>query len=80
MARGEVGGEIVEFKMGILRNKEFSDSASATTGKVKLTAGWQRYDIPLQGKDLKCIKTGFVWTVGGRDEPVTFYLDDIRYE
>lgn len=80
MARGELGGEVVEFKLGILRNKDYSDSCTVSSGRVRLTAGWERYTVSLAGKDLHCIKTGFVVTVVGRDEPVTFYLDDLQYE
>jgi hypothetical protein len=80
-ARGEAGGELVEFKLGILgRNKDFPDSGKASLGRVKLSSTWQKYEIPLEGKDLTCIKTGFVWSLAGRKEPITFYLDDIRYE
>ena len=41
---------------------------------------WKEYEIPLNGKDLRCIKTGFVLSVVGAKEPITFYLDDIQYE
>jgi hypothetical protein len=80
-ARGEKGGEMVEVKMGILgRNKDFPDSGKASLGRVKLSNAWQKYELPLEGKDLSCIKTGFVWSLGGKKEPITFYLDDIQYE
>jgi hypothetical protein len=80
-ARGDKGGELVEFKMGILaKSKPYHDSSSAAVGKVKLTAEWKEYTIDLTGKDLNCIKTGFVFSVAGKKEPITFYLDDIRYE
>jgi hypothetical protein len=80
-ARGEAGGEKVEFKMGIIgADKAFPDSASAGIAPVELTKEWKQYTIDLTGKDLTHIKTGFVWTLGGQGKPVTFYLDDIRYE
>ncbi|MBN1270544.1 MAG: hypothetical protein JXB04_13220 [Kiritimatiellae bacterium] len=80
-ARGDKGEEMVEFKMGILgKNKAYPDSAKASLGKVKLGADWQEFSIPLEGKDLSVIKTGFVWVIAGRKEPVTFYLDDVRFE
>ena len=34
----------------------------------------------LDDEDLTRIKTPFVWTMGGRGRPITFYLDDIRFE
>lgn len=80
-ARGEAGGEIVSFKMGILGSeKKYSDSASGETPEIRLTKEWKKYTIDLEGKDLRRIKTGFVWAVSGQGGPVTFYLDDIRYE
>ena len=78
--RGEEGGERVEFKMGILRAKEYSDSYGTSTGRRKLTTAWQHMSIPLAGKNLRCIKTGFVWLVAGQREPVVFYIDDVQYE
>ena len=80
-ARGHRGGEKVECKLGVIaRDKKFHDSATATTGPLTLTAEWTRYAIPLAGKDLSHIKTGFAWIVAGQGRPITFYLDDIRYE
>lgn len=80
-ARGATGGEKVDFKLGVLgEDKPFHDSASAELTGVLLTPQWKQYTIDLTGKDLSCIKTGFVWVLGGQGKPVTFYLDDIRYE
>lgn len=80
-ARGEKGGELVSFKMGILGSeKKYPDSCHAETPEIRLTRDWKKYTIDLTGKDLSRIKTGFVWAVAGHGEPVTFYLDDIAYE
>ncbi len=80
-ARGDKGGEMVEFKMGIIaKNKPYWDTGKASLGKIKLTPEWKQYIIPLTGKDLSRIMTGFVWVTQGRATPVTFYLDDIAYE
>jgi hypothetical protein len=79
-ARGEEGGEKVDFSYGgIHRDKPFYDSSDGKIG-VQLTTEWKQYAIDLTGKDLSCIKTGFGWSVGGAGKPVTFYLDDIQYE
>ena len=78
--RGEVGGEKVDFSFGGIRSdKPFYDTA---TGKVsvELTKDWKEYSINLSGKDLSRIKSGFAWTLRADGKPVTFYLDDIRYE
>ena len=80
-ARGEKGGEVVSFKLGILgSDKKYSDSATGEASGLKLTKEWTEYTIDLSGKDLTRIKTGFVWSLAGQGAPVVFYLDDIRYE
>jgi len=80
-ARGDEGGEVVNFSLGVLgKDKPFHDSDSAALKDVELTKDWKQYTIDLTGKDLSCIKTGFVWIVGSKGKPVTFYLDDIQYE
>ena len=80
-ARGDIGGEMVSFKFGILGpDKKYSDTATGESTDLKLTKNWQVYTIDLAGKDLTRIKTGFVWTLSGQGHPVVFFLDDIRYE
>jgi len=77
-ARGKRGREHVEFKFGLLGSKaHFRDSGSGDL-QATLTSGWKQYTINLAGKNLKDIKTGFVFVVSG--SPQTFYLDDIRYQ
>ena len=78
-ARSAKGGEKVQFSFGLLKGKKYSDTASGETSAT-LTTDWKQYTIDLKGKDLSCIKTGFVWTVAGQGEPVVFYLDDVQYE
>ena len=79
-ARGEDGGETVDFSFGgIGSDKPFHDTADGKIS-VELTKDWKQYSIDLSGKDLHCIKSGFGWAVAGAGKPVTFYLDDIRYE
>jgi hypothetical protein len=80
-AKGATGSEHVEFKIGLLGgNKQYRDSAKATTGKIQLTTQWKQYVLELGGKNLQQIITGFSWVVEGGPSPVTFYLDDIQYE
>jgi len=79
--RGEQGGEKIELQLGIIgKDKPYHDSDKATSGAVTLTTDWQEVTIALAGKDLSCLKSGFVWVVAGQGKPLTFYLDDIRYE
>ncbi len=80
-ARGEAGGEVVSFLCGIInRDKPFYDTVQAKLDKVALTPEWKQYTIDLKGKDLTRVKTGFGWTLAATGQPITFYLDDIRYE
>jgi hypothetical protein len=79
-ARGEEGGEKVDFSYGgIRRDKPFYDSSDGKVG-VELTTEWKQYAIDLTGKDLSCIKTGFGSSLRGAGKPVTSYLDDSKYE
>jgi hypothetical protein len=89
-ARGEHGGEYVEFFMGTLGNDAIKDapfadtSGKLSTGYVRLEREWQRFEIPLDGADLTRIGCGFGWVTNehqsGYGAKVDFYLDDIRYE
>jgi hypothetical protein len=80
-ARGDKGGETVHFKFGVLgADKKYPDSATGETSDLKLTKEWKEYSIDLTGKDLSHVKTGFVITLIGQGQPLSFYLDDIRFE
>ncbi len=80
-ARGEKGGEAVAFEFGTLaKPKKFFDTGKGKLEKVALTKDWQHYEIDVSAQDLTRIKTGFVWTLASPGAPVTFYLDDIRWE
>ncbi len=80
-ARGDKGGEEISFGVGIIgKDKKFFDSAKAELKDQTLTKEWKQYVIDLAGQDLTHIKSGFLWTLGGKNEPITFFLDDIRYE
>jgi len=49
-ARGEEGGEAVEFKFGILgKGKEYQDSTGSKGKKIKLTKEWKKYELPFDG-------------------------------
>ncbi|HEX8552571.1 MAG TPA: glycoside hydrolase family 2 TIM barrel-domain containing protein [Abditibacteriaceae bacterium] len=79
-ARGEKGGEKVSFSFGILDKAKYPDSGKGEIKDQELTKEWKQFEIDLTGKDLSQIKTGFVWVLGAKGEPVTFYLDDITYQ
>ncbi|MEM6314020.1 MAG: hypothetical protein AAF743_08020, partial [Planctomycetota bacterium] len=79
-ARGADGGETIGFGIGgIEPDKPFFDTATADL-EVTLTDQWKRYEIPLAGKDLSRIKSGFRWSAAANGKPFAFYLDDVRYE
>ncbi len=79
-ARGENGGEKVDFYFGVIKDKAFNDSDNGSIKGVVLTKEWKQYEIDLKGKDLTQIKTGFGWSLGGQGKPVAFFLDEVRYE
>jgi len=80
-ARGEAGGETVTFLYGLIgADKTYHDSGSAKLENIHLTSDWKQYTMDLSGKDLTNVITGFAWTLAGAGHPLTFYLDDIRYE
>jgi hypothetical protein len=79
-ARGEKGGEESNFGVGLIgREQPYFDTAKKEIA-VKLTDQWQRFTIDLSGQDLQRIKTGFYFSLAGQGEPLTFYLDDIKFE
>lgn len=80
-ARGEDGGEVVNFGFGLIgADKPFPDTARGSLDDVRLTDEWRRYTIEIpEDADMRRIKTGFFWSLGGQGSPVTFYLDDIAF-
>ena len=90
-AKGENGGERIEFLAGGLGKDEFGnitnpypDSDKVSLGYVTLTKSWTRYEIDLLNADMSRIGCGFAW-VTSRDNnlghnSVKFYLDDISYD
>ena len=78
-ARGAKGTEVVTFVFGLVQNKPSSDTSTGTLANVHLTKAWKKYTIPLTGKNMSHIITGFAWTLGANGSPETFYLDDIQY-
>jgi hypothetical protein len=88
-AKGETGGERVEFLMGGLGSDgyltaPFADSAKSSLGYVQLSKTWKRFEIPLDGADLSRVGCGFAWVANNLMNPladnILFYVDEIRYE
>ena len=80
MARGEKGGETIEFKCGGIQD-EFGDTFKAEAPIATLTQEWTEYQIDLEGQDLSSVVGGFVFTLAKEKNPdgCTFYLDEIQY-
>ncbi len=86
-ARGEQGGEVLDFFMGgvgwdgTTRISPFPDSTSAVKITVALTTQWTQYTIDLAGEDISYVLGGFGWGVNGALNPggAVFYVDDIQY-
>ncbi len=79
-ARGAKGGEKVKFLFGGLdQDKKYFDTAKGEM-ETTLTNAWKEYAFDLAGDDLRRIKSGFGWVLGGQGDGVTFFLDDVRYE
>ena len=90
-ARGEQGGEVVEFfTCGFGYDGEdgfaiepYPDSTGKwSLGFVTLSQEWEAYTIPLDYADLSFIQCGFGFVCSGNysgDAENVFYLDDIRF-
>jgi hypothetical protein len=82
-ARGEAGGEVVEFRVGGICPEEaaYCDSLEVSLGTVTLNTEWQQYTMDLSRSDRACVIGAFAWVVTARNNPngATFYLDDIVF-
>ena len=91
-ACGEKGGERVEFytggfgydEKGKLTEKYPDSIKKESLGYITLSKEWEKYEIPLNDKDLSRIGCGFAWMSSSDQNPgqdqIGFYIDDIRYE
>ncbi|MBD3342747.1 MAG: hypothetical protein GF353_26860 [Candidatus Lokiarchaeota archaeon] len=82
-ARGQKGGERVEFKTGGINGK-YKDSMGGpySTGVLNLSTGWEQFTINLKGKDLSHVIGGFCWVASSALNPkgCIIYIDDIIFE
>jgi len=78
-AKGDQGGEVVEFKVGAA---DVIPSPGWSLGKVPLTSEWEPYEIDLVGADLTNAIGLFIWAATDIDNPqgAVFYLSEIQFE
>lgn len=80
--RGEKGEEkVAQVVVGGI-NGAYPDSDKAVLGPLTLTQEWEKYEIPLEGKDMRHIIGGFSIVFRRADNPrgAKVYLDGIRFE
>jgi len=91
-ARGEVGGEKIEFFLaGVGRDTNTGAPIESFPGSsprqpavgtlFTLTTQWQQFAIDVSGLDLSYLLGGFGWVADDVDNPTgaVFYVDDIQY-
>lgn len=78
-ARGERGGEKIEFFMGGVGSTPWVSSQPVLT---TLTTQWTPYSIDVSQADLSYVLAGFGWVANAPNNPqgAVFWLDDIRYD
>lgn len=95
-ARGEKGGERVEFFVGgigwkvdwagnsIVPEKPYPDSfPKISTGYITLSREWKKYTINIIDKNLTYVLSGFGWVTNANEnkfKDITFYIDEIRWD
>ncbi len=76
-ARGQNGGEVVEFISGGVKG-EHTDKYRVSTGRKALNTDWTAYDLTLKGKDLSSVIGGFAWSAPGSAlNPIEFCVADV---
>jgi hypothetical protein len=80
-AKGENGGERIEFFAGGINGLYGDSFLKASTGPISLTPDWQEYSINLNDFDLSYVIGGFGWVTNDTLNPegAIFYLDEIKY-
>ncbi len=89
-AKGESGGEVVEFSaFGIGRNllgnpnQPYPGSSPATKTEITLTTTWTEYTLDLTGLDISYVLGGFTWAAASGkngNQDIVFYIDNIQYD
>jgi len=82
VARGENGGEKVEFFVGSVEGSHGDSFPKRTLGYITLDATWREYEIDLTGLDLSHVVGlfGFVLNAPNSPDGATFYIDEVCYD
>lgn len=81
-AKGERGGEIVEFKSGGIRGQH-KDSYEVSLGKIVLSQQWSQYSLDLSKSDLLSVIGAFAWVISATDNQageVITYIAELTIE
>lgn len=80
--KGDAGGEKAEFRVGMEQavNAVSRDTLQASSGTIRFGTKWKKYSVPLEKYDRTRVISGFIIRVEGQNQPIIFYLDDIRFE
>ncbi len=75
-ARGENGGEVIEFESAFYANQRVE------SGPITLTQEWKEYTMDIRNADLTNVVGAFAWYIfkTSNSSQIIFYLDDIRYQ
>lgn len=77
--RGDVGGEMVGFKIG----EDNCDSFVSQKFWMQLTQQWRKYTIDVTGQNLSDIRGAFCWLIDAHKNtvgPTTFYITKVQFE
>jgi len=77
-ARGERGGEVVEFISGGIEGK-YPDRFKKSLGDVALTTTWKEFRIDLRNLDLKNVVGALAWSAAAPETgDLVFYIVDMQ--
>lgn len=78
-ARGDNGGEIVEFISGSNKGNKYSDSYRVSTGQLPLNKHWVEYSLDISRQDLSSVIGAFAWSAPATEpEPLKFCVADVQ--
>jgi hypothetical protein len=80
IARGEKGGEVVEFLAGGIKGQH-ADTFKKSIGDALLTTAWQPFEIDIEGLDLRNVVGAFAWSAPIPETgELTFYVADLQIQ